>query len=47
MQLTRKEFLGGSAALVGAVAVAGQAAVAGRPPYRASDYAALRSPLGV
>ena len=45
MQLTRKEFIGGSTALVGAAAVAGQAAVAGRPPYRAADYAALRKQL--
>jgi len=45
MQLTRKAFIGGSAALVGAAAVAGPAAVAGRLPYRAADYAALRKQL--
>ncbi len=45
MQLTRKEFIGGSAALMGAATVAGQTAVAGRPPYRAEDYAALRKQL--
>ena len=34
MEVSRRGFIGGSAALVGAAAVAGQTAVAGRPPYR-------------
>lgn len=34
MQLTRKEFIGGSAAMMGA-------AVVGRVPYRAEDYAIM------
>ena len=46
MDMSRRGFIGGSAALVGAAAVAGQAAaVAGRPSYRAADYAALRKQL--
>ena len=45
MRLTRKEFIGGSAALIGAAAVAGQTAVAGRPSYRVEDYAPLRKQL--
>ena len=43
--MTRRNFIGGTAALVGA-AVAGRAAVAqGASPYRAADYAALRKQL--
>ena len=43
--MTRRDFIGGSAALMGA-AVAGRAAVAqGASPYRAADYAALRKHL--
>ena len=43
--MTRRDFIGGSAALMGAAAVAGQPAVAWRPPYRAADYVALRKQL--
>ncbi len=42
--MTRRDFIGGSAALMGA-AVTGQAAAQGTAPYRAEDYAALRKQL--
>ena len=45
MQLTRKEFIGGSAALVGAAAVAGRPPYQAVKPFRAADYVALRRQL--
>ena len=45
MQMTRKEFIGGSAALMGAAAARALADGPAANSFRASDYDALRKQL--